>query len=99
MTAWLLKGAVLTIRTVQLGTDLALIYGMTSRRAHIERLAHSILVGKGIGAIWQLQLDAAYAYRTGYPVAAAAIVELAEAAEQELLRKENAPLDFRDRQM
>jgi hypothetical protein len=40
---------------------------MTSRREHIERLAHSILVGKGIGAIWQLQLDAAYAYRTGIP--------------------------------
>ena len=70
---------------------------MTSRRAHIERLAHSILDSKGIGAIWQLQLDAAYAYRTGYPVAAATIVELAEAAEQELLRKENAPFDFRGR--
>jgi hypothetical protein len=70
---------------------------MTSRREHIERLAHSILVGKGIGAIWQLQLDAAYAYRTGYHVAAAAILELVEAVEQELLRKEKAPFDFRDR--
>ena len=70
---------------------------MTPRRAHIERLAHSILDSKGIGAIWQLHLDAAYAYRTGYPVAAAAILELAEAAEQELLRKENAPFDFRGR--
>ena len=60
---------------------------MTSRRAHIERLAQSILDSKGIGAIWQLHLDAAYAYRTGYPVAAAAILELAEAAEQELLKK------------
>ena len=72
---------------------------MTSRREHIEKLAHTILDGKGIGAIWQLHLDAAYAHRTGYPVAAAAILELAEAAEQELLRKENAPLDSRDRQM
>jgi hypothetical protein len=57
---------------------------MDSRRAHIETLAHSIFDGKGIGAIWQLHLDAAYAYRTGYPVAAVAILELAEAAEQEL---------------
>ena len=70
---------------------------MISRRAHIERLARSVLDGKGIGAIWQLHLDAAYAYRTGYPVAAAAILELAEAAEQELLRKENTLFDFRDR--
>jgi len=69
---------------------------MTSRRAHIERLAHSILESKGIDAIWQLQLDAAYAYRTGYPVAAAAILELAEAAEQELLRQGNARLDIGD---
>ena len=67
---------------------------MTSRRAHIEKLAQSILDGKGIGAIWQLHLDAAYAYRTGYPVAAAAILELAEAAEQQLLREGNARLDI-----
>ena len=69
---------------------------MTSRRAHIERLAQSILDGKGISAIWQLHLDAAYAYRTGYPVAAAAILELAEAAEQELLRQGNGALDIGD---
>ena len=71
---------------------------MISRRAHIERLARSVLDGKGIGAIWQLHLDAAYAYRTGYPVAAAAILELVEAAEQELLRKQNTLFDFRDRE-
>jgi hypothetical protein len=63
---------------------------MNSRRAQIERLAQSVLDGKGIGAIWQLHLDAAYAYRTGYPIAAAAILELAEAAEQELLKEGNA---------
>ena len=67
---------------------------MTSRRAHIERLAQAILDGKGIGAIWQLHLDAAYAYRTGYPVAAAAILELVEAAEQALLKQGNARLDM-----
>lgn len=69
---------------------------MTSRRAHIERLAHSMLDAKGIRATWQLHLDAAYAYRTGYPVAAAAILELAEAAEQELLRQESARFDVGD---
>ena len=52
---------------------------MNSRREHIERLATSILDGKGIGAIWQLHLDAAYAYQTGYPIAAEAILELAKA--------------------
>ena len=62
---------------------------MNSRRAHIESLATSILDGKGIGAIWQLHLDAAYAYQTGYPVAAEAILELAEAAEWVLMRKED----------
>ena len=62
---------------------------MNSRRAHIESLATSILDGRGIGAIWQLHLDAAYAYQTGYPVAADAILELAEAAERVLMRKED----------
>ena len=62
---------------------------MNSRRAHIESLATPILDGKGIGAIWQLHLDAAYAYQTGYPVAADAILELAEAAERVLMRKED----------
>ena len=42
---------------------------MDTRRALIENLALSILDGKGIGAIWQLHLDAAHAYRTGYPAA------------------------------
>jgi len=66
---------------------------MNPRQVHIEKLALSILDGKGIGAIWQLHLDAAYAYRTGYPVAAAAILELSEAAEQVLMRREN-PLNI-----
>jgi len=50
---------------------------MTDRRVLIDRLALSILDGKGIGAIWQLHLDAAHAYATGYPAAAEAILELA----------------------
>jgi hypothetical protein len=67
---------------------------MNSRRAHIESLATSILDGKGIGAIWQLHLDAAYAYQTGYPVAADAILELAEAAERVLMRKEDNAINI-----
>jgi len=46
---------------------------MTSRRTLIENLASSILAANGIGAIWQLHIDAAHAYRTGYPTAALAI--------------------------
>jgi hypothetical protein len=64
---------------------------MTPYRIHIERLALSILDSKGIEAIWHLHLDAAYAHRMGYP-AAAAILELAEAAERELMRREYAPV-------
>ena len=60
---------------------------MTSRRTLIESLALSVLASNGIGAIWQLHIDAAHAYRTGYPTAAMAILELAEAAEQEWLRR------------
>jgi len=67
---------------------------MNSRREHIERLATSILDGKGIGAIWQLHLDAAYAYQTGYPIAAEAILELAEAAERVLMRKEDVVINI-----
>ena len=54
---------------------------MHAHETLLERLANSILVANGIGAIWQLHLDAAHAYRTGYQRAAEAIWELAEAAE------------------
>jgi hypothetical protein len=69
---------------------------MTPYRTHLERLALSILDAKGIAAIWQLHLDAAYAHRTGYPTAAGAILELAEAAEREWLRRGNAPVHIGD---
>ena len=71
---------------------------MKSRRTLIESLATSILDSKGIGAIWQLHLDAAYAYQTGYPVAANAILELAEAAERVLMRRENASVNIEQKQ-
>jgi glutathionylspermidine synthase len=67
---------------------------MTPRSTLIESLATSILDSKGIAAIWLLHLDAAYAYQTGYPVAAEAILELAEAAERVLMRRENAPVNI-----
>jgi len=54
---------------------------MSLYRTHLEHLARSILREKGIGAIWQLHLDAAYAHRRGYPVAANSIADLADALE------------------
>ena len=71
---------------------------MTSRSMLIESLATSILDSKGIGAIWQLHLDAAYAHQTGYPIAAEAILELAEAAERVLMRRERAPISIERQQ-
>jgi glutathionylspermidine synthase len=71
---------------------------MTSRSTLIESLATSILDSKGIGAIWQLHLYAAHAYETGYPIAADAILELAEAAERVLMRRENASVNIEQQQ-
>ena len=59
---------------------------------HLENLARSILREKGIGAIWQLHLDAANAYRGGYLAAANAIVDLADAIEA--VRQASAPTDL-----
>jgi hypothetical protein len=61
-------------------------------RTLTEKLALRILARDGIAAIWQLHLDAAYAHRTSYPTAARAILELAEAAERELMRRVRAPV-------
>jgi hypothetical protein len=59
-------------------------------RAHTltEKLALSILADNGIAAIWQLHIAAADAHQTGHPNAAAAILEIAEAAEAAWLRAE-----------
>jgi hypothetical protein len=53
-----------------------------------ENLAVTILAREGIAAIWQLHTAAAEAYRTGRLSVAAAISEIAEAAEQAWLRAE-----------
>ena len=46
-----------------------------------HKLARSILTSDGIAAVGQLQAAADDAHRMGYPRAAAAIREIAEAAE------------------
>ncbi|MBV8774270.1 MAG: hypothetical protein JO166_18330 [Deltaproteobacteria bacterium] len=53
-----------------------------------EELALSILGREGVAAIWKLHVSAADAHRTGHPSAAAAILEIAEAAEAAWLRAE-----------
>ena len=67
---------------------------MIPYRMHLENLARSVLREKGIGAIWQLHLDAAYAYRKGYPAAANGISDLAEAIEHEVIRQEITSADL-----
>ena len=53
-----------------------------------EKLALSMLAREGIAAIWQLNEAAAEAHRDGHPSAAAAILEIADAAEDAWLRAE-----------
>jgi len=63
---------------------------MAPRGSLTEALALTILARNGVAAIWQLHLEAADAYRTGYPFAAASIMEIADAAEAAWLRAEGA---------
>jgi len=49
-----------------------------------------VLAREGIAVIWELQVAAADAYRTGHPRCAEAILEIAEAAEAAWLRAEKA---------
>jgi hypothetical protein len=53
-----------------------------------EQLGLSVLGRSGIGAIWRLNVAAADAYRTGHSKAAAALLGIAEAAEEAWLRAE-----------
>jgi len=53
-----------------------------------EITASTLLDRDGIAAIWHLQVAAAAVYRTGDPIAAASILEIAEAAERECFRQE-----------
>ena len=63
---------------------------MIPRRTLTDNLALMILARDGIAAIWQLNLEAAEAYRTGHPFAAESILEIADAAEDAWLRAEGA---------
>jgi len=63
---------------------------MIRGRTLTDNLALMILARDGITAIWQLNLEAAEAYRTGHPTAAASIIEIADAAEEAWLRAEGA---------
>jgi hypothetical protein len=56
------------------------------------QLASTILQDAGVSAIWRLNVAAADANRNGFPHAAAAILKVAEAAEQDWLRREPQPL-------
>jgi hypothetical protein len=51
-----------------------------------HKLAVSILAREGIAAIWKLNEAAADAHRTGHPRAAAAVMEIADAAEAAWLK-------------
>jgi aspartate aminotransferase-like enzyme len=50
-----------------------------------EKLAVRLLAREGISAVWQLHVAAATAYRDGYKRAAETVLEIADAAERELL--------------
>jgi hypothetical protein len=53
-----------------------------------ENLALRMLARNGVAVIWRLNLAAAEAHRTGHPQSAAALAELADAAEEAWLRAE-----------
>ena len=53
-------------------------------------LALKMLARNGIAVIWELNIAAAEAHRTGHPQSAAALLKLADAAENASLRAEGA---------
>ena len=55
-----------------------------------DKLAVTILAREGVAAIWALHVAAAEAHRTGHPNAAAAILEIAESAENKCLQARNS---------
>jgi hypothetical protein len=61
---------------------------MSSVRTLNKDLALRMLARNGIAVIWRLNLAAAEAHRTGHPQSAAALLELADAAEDAWLRAE-----------
>ena len=55
---------------------------MTLPQTEADKLARSLLAKRGIGAIWKLHQAAASAHRAGFPLSAADLIEVAEAAER-----------------
>jgi hypothetical protein len=65
---------------------------MIFHHRQVVHLALKMLARDGFAAIWVLHLSAARAYREGKKKAAAAIIEIADAAEVEWLRQGNKPV-------
>jgi len=61
-----------------------------------EAIALRMLARNGVAAIWQLQVAAGIAYRTGHPGSAASLMDIAEAAEREVLRRGNTRVHIDD---
>ena len=61
---------------------------MSALQTRTEDLALQMLARNGVAVIWQLNLAAAEAHRTGHPQSAATLIELADAAEDAWLRAE-----------
>ena len=65
---------------------------MIFHHRRIVHLALKMLARDGFAAIWVLHLSAARTYREGKKQAAAALIEIADAAEGEWLRQGNKPV-------
>ena len=61
---------------------------MSALQTMTDDLALRMLARDGIAVIWRLNVAAAEAHRTGHPQSAAALLELADAAEDAWLRAE-----------
>ena len=57
-----------------------------------EKLARNMLADHGLAIIWKLHADAATLYRVGKRTAAETFLEIADAAENQLLHAEPAQL-------
>ena len=60
---------------------------MSLRRTRVENIALTMISRDGVAVIWELHLIAAKAYREGSAASAAAIIEIADAAEREWRRR------------
>ena len=64
----------------------------SNAQPYYEQVAHNMLRRYGLAAVWQLQESAATAYRKGDAAAANAIAAIADAAEREWFRRQQADL-------